>query len=574
MAARTCPPAGRRKAFALGAQIIAGVSDPLEVSGGYARVAEAAIEVLAAATVEEFARSHGRVPDSELVILALGRMGGQALTHASDLDLVYLFTGDYAAESDGAKPLGAVTYYNRLSAARDRGAVGRDRGGAALRSRHAAAALGRAGAAIGVARRFARYQREDAWTWEHMALTRARPVFGSRPRARRCRASSTRSAERRPARARHGRRCDQDARRDGRAQAASRAARRQAARRADWSISNSRCMLQLRHRTGVRAPASPRDRRCWRRGAAPGRDAAAHDLLSRLLVTLRLVAPDAQPPAEATQALIARAVGLGDWDAVVASLERTRQEVARLLGGDPRRRLTESEMIERRRQDSRMELEATDGSRSRCPNGPRASHWCSISIPRTIRPAARARRRISRRCCPNSRRLASMCSAYPRIWPPSTRSSRNTTSPCRSRPMTARRWSVRRVDREAALRQALHGHRPFDLPVRARRHAVRAWRKVRVPGPCRRRARRGQGTARERDTQRRRSGSGGARRRRSARQGQGGAGGGARLAAGAADHRFDVAMPDRPARPARPSCCRPIACPSAARAGPSAAASR
>jgi glutamate-ammonia-ligase adenylyltransferase len=178
------------KRFALGAQIVAGCSDPLEVSAGYARVAEAAIEVLARATVEEFERAHGRVPDSELVILALGRMGGQALTHASDLDLIYLFTGDYSAESDGPKPLGAVTYYNRLSAAGDRGAVGRDRGGAALRSRYAAAAFGRAGAAVGLARRVPRYQREDAWTWEHMALTRARPVFGSPRRAPRCTASS------------------------------------------------------------------------------------------------------------------------------------------------------------------------------------------------------------------------------------------------------------------------------------------------------------------------------------------------------------------------------------------------
>jgi len=42
-------------------------------------------------------------------------MGGAALTHASDLDLIFLFTGDYQSESQGEKPLGAVTYYNRLA---------------------------------------------------------------------------------------------------------------------------------------------------------------------------------------------------------------------------------------------------------------------------------------------------------------------------------------------------------------------------------------------------------------------------------------------------------------------------
>src|SRR3546814_3313037 len=53
---------GERR-FALGTQIVAGVSDPIEVSAGYARIAEAAIEVGAAATVAEFVARHGRVPD-------------------------------------------------------------------------------------------------------------------------------------------------------------------------------------------------------------------------------------------------------------------------------------------------------------------------------------------------------------------------------------------------------------------------------------------------------------------------------------------------------------------------------
>ena len=82
---------------------------------GYSRVAEAAISVLADATVAEFEAAHGRVPGSELLILGLGRLGGEALTHASDLDLVYLFSGTHEAESDGPKPLRATDYFNRLA---------------------------------------------------------------------------------------------------------------------------------------------------------------------------------------------------------------------------------------------------------------------------------------------------------------------------------------------------------------------------------------------------------------------------------------------------------------------------
>jgi glutamate-ammonia-ligase adenylyltransferase len=165
--------------FALGVQLVAGHADPLEAAAGYARVAEAAINVLADAAVAEFERVHGRVPGSELVILGLGRLGGEALTHASDLDLIYLFTGTHEAQSDGPKPLRATDYFNRLA----------PRISAALSVPTAAGPLydvdtrlrpsGKDGLLAISYPSFAEYQQKRAWTWEHMALTRARPVYGS-----------------------------------------------------------------------------------------------------------------------------------------------------------------------------------------------------------------------------------------------------------------------------------------------------------------------------------------------------------------------------------------------------------
>jgi len=55
---------------------------------------------------------------------------------------------------------------------------------------------------------------------------------------------------------------------------------------------------------------------------------AAHDFLTRLLVTLRLVAPDVKPPAPATRPVVAHAVGAKDWDEALAALDRHRQAVA------------------------------------------------------------------------------------------------------------------------------------------------------------------------------------------------------------------------------------------------------
>ena len=312
--------------FALGAQIIAGTTDLLDIAHGYAILAEAAVEVLAAATVDTFVAAHGVVPDSEFVILALGRFGGGAMTHASDLDLVYLFTGDFAVTSDGGRPLGATLYYNRLA----------QRVSAALSVSTAAGPLyqvdtrlrpsGNQGPLAVSLDSFARYQRESAWTWEHMALTRARPVFGSKPARKAATAAII------------------DVLMQGHTQSVVTDAAR------------------MRDEMGKhKPPAGPLDVKllsggmvdlefavhatqlCAHAGLTPdlraaitdliGRDLlpqsmlTAHDLLTRLLVTIRLVAPHVQVPTPATCALIARALDLPDWDAVIATLEQTRQDV-------------------------------------------------------------------------------------------------------------------------------------------------------------------------------------------------------------------------------------------------------
>ena len=169
--------------FALGIQLIEGLADPLAIARALSRTAEAALELAAEATVTEFALKHGRIAGSELLILGLGRLGGGALTHASDLDIVYLFTGDFAALSDGPRPLGGTIYYNRLAS----------RVSAALSVPTAQGALyevdtrlrpqGNQGPLAVSCEAFGKYQREAAWIWEHMALTRARVLHGS-PEAR------------------------------------------------------------------------------------------------------------------------------------------------------------------------------------------------------------------------------------------------------------------------------------------------------------------------------------------------------------------------------------------------------
>ena len=83
------------------------------------------------------------------------------------------------AQSDGAKSLPATDYYNRLAS----------RIGAALGTPTAAGPLyevdtrlrpqGAQGMLAVSLTAFEQYQRHEAWTWEHMALCRARPLTGS-----------------------------------------------------------------------------------------------------------------------------------------------------------------------------------------------------------------------------------------------------------------------------------------------------------------------------------------------------------------------------------------------------------
>ena len=318
---------GERR-FALGVQLIEGVTDPLEVAAGYARVAEAAIEALGAAAVAQFEAAHGRVPGGELVILALGRLGGGALTHASDLDLVYLFSGDHMAESDGTKPLGATLYFNRLA----------QRVSAALSVPTAAGPLyevdtrlrpsGAQGLLAVSIESFAQYQRQNAWTWEHMALTRARTLFGSDAARAEVQAviAETLGRERDAAKLTE----------DAVGMRADIAKHKPPAGPFDVKLIEGGLvdaeftvhLLQLTHRIGFDPRLRTAARTLAEAGLLSGEFIPSHELLTRLLVTLRLVSPQSSEPPDPSKALVARACGEESWTALLTAYDHAREVVA------------------------------------------------------------------------------------------------------------------------------------------------------------------------------------------------------------------------------------------------------
>jgi [glutamine synthetase] adenylyltransferase / [glutamine synthetase]-adenylyl-L-tyrosine phosphorylase len=314
--------------FGLGVQLVEGMSDPLDVAKGYARVAEAAIGVVAEASIAAFKAVHGAIPGSELVILALGRLGGAELTHASDLDLIFLFTGDFAAVSLGAKPLGATLYYNRLAQRIIAGLSVPTSAGPLYDVDTRLRPSGAKGPLAVSLLSFATYQREEAWTWEHMALTRARPVYGSAD----ARAATNALINTVLIAPRNGRTLIADAAKMRRDIAQHKPANGildvKLAPGGLVDLEFAVHVSQLLHRAGFSPDLETAIASLSASDFLPDDFGAAHRLLTRMLVTLRLVAPDLRVPLPSSQALIAQACGYDHWSDLLAACAATRQSVA------------------------------------------------------------------------------------------------------------------------------------------------------------------------------------------------------------------------------------------------------
>jgi glutamate-ammonia-ligase adenylyltransferase len=316
--------------FALGVQLIDRRRDPLEVTEGYATVAEGALIALGEVAAAEFEQRHGRFPGGELLVLGLGRFGGHSLTHASDLDIIYLHTAGGGGASDGAKPLGPNDYFNRLSS----------RITAALSVPTAAGPLydvdtrlrpeGAKGMLTVSLDAFERYQREQAWTWEHMALCRARPLFGSEEGKARAKSVidnilrlprdyasvATDAAKMRAEIERH--------------KPPHSALDVKLGKGGLVDLEFSVHVLQLTRHVGLNTRLEVALEELAAESLVEANIVDALKLLSRMLVMMRLVAPGAVKPTAETWQLVAEACGAASWDELLVEHDAARQRIAAL----------------------------------------------------------------------------------------------------------------------------------------------------------------------------------------------------------------------------------------------------
>ena len=165
--------------FQVGVQLLRRELDGGRAGEVLADIAETALTALLPAVEAEFSRRHGRVSGGTFAVIGMGRLGSREMTLASDLDLILIYDVPPSSEmSNGPHPLPIASYYARLSQ-RLIGAITAPTAEGRLyevdmRLRPSGASGPIASSLAG----FVRYQHESAWTWEHMALTRARPIAG------------------------------------------------------------------------------------------------------------------------------------------------------------------------------------------------------------------------------------------------------------------------------------------------------------------------------------------------------------------------------------------------------------
>lgn len=170
---------GQEQKFLIGVRVLTGSVSVAEAGAAYSRLAETLIAGLFTEVRKEFERAHGRIEGGAAAVLAMGKLGGREMTAASDLDLMLLYDADPLAESvGGERALYTPQYYARLTQRLITALSAPTAEGLLYETDFRLRPSGNKGPIASSLASFVNYQAEEAWTWEHMALTRARVIAG------------------------------------------------------------------------------------------------------------------------------------------------------------------------------------------------------------------------------------------------------------------------------------------------------------------------------------------------------------------------------------------------------------
>lgn len=164
--------------FRIGVHHLRGLITPEDAAAQYSDLADAIIRALWPVVQENFATRHGTPPGRGAIVLGMGSLGARRLNARSDLDLIVIYDPEDIEASEGRRPLPARTYYARLTQALVTALSAPTAEGRLYEVDMRLRPSGNQGPVATSWLAFRNYQEGEAWTWEHMALTSARPVAG------------------------------------------------------------------------------------------------------------------------------------------------------------------------------------------------------------------------------------------------------------------------------------------------------------------------------------------------------------------------------------------------------------
>lgn len=165
------------KQFQAGVQLLRGAITPQETGAFLSLLTDIVIASVTAMTLREFIQAHGRIEGGKYGVLAIGKLGGQDLMFGSDIDLIFVYSAEDDAISDGSKPLGAMVYYTRLTQRVTGLLSAQGREGRLYEVDTRMRPHGNKGPLATSLSGFDKYFEESAWVFEKLALARGRVVW-------------------------------------------------------------------------------------------------------------------------------------------------------------------------------------------------------------------------------------------------------------------------------------------------------------------------------------------------------------------------------------------------------------
>lgn len=164
--------------FRIGVHQLRGLIDEEAAMAQYTDLAHAVLGALWPVVCAEIARRHGPAPGHGGVVLGMGSLGAGRMSAGSDLDLIVIYDPADAEQSDGPRPLDPRGWYAKATKTLITALSAPTAAGTLYAVDMRLRPSGRQGPVATAITAFDDYQRREAWTWEHMALTRARPMAG------------------------------------------------------------------------------------------------------------------------------------------------------------------------------------------------------------------------------------------------------------------------------------------------------------------------------------------------------------------------------------------------------------